>query len=231
MNSCDPFNLRPSSALSVFNSSTFLAVNSAGKHSRQNFEEGSAGPGLGSRPPGESAEGMSFTLPNNVPAFNNPQRRFEDGRWGSSGRVHGQRNADTVNSMGDKIGGLLDKRQLPMYKDKPYNYATSSKQSYLMRRKRVLAGVLVIFLGLLYWLGIFSKSSPVSAEGGKKAWSWLKKQPSGVAIDWLERRERVKEAFMLSWDGYEKHAWGTSASRALHECHTNPLTIVIAELV
>ncbi|KAI9746814.1 MAG: mannosyl-oligosaccharide alpha-1,2-mannosidase, partial [Candelina submexicana] len=151
---------------------------------------------------------MSFSLPDNVPAFNNPQRRFEDGRWGSSGRVHGQRNADTVNSVGDRIGGLLDKRQLPMYKDKPYSYAVSRKQSYFMRRRRVIAGAIVILLGVLYWVGLFSRSAPVSTESGTKAWSWLKKQPSSVAVDWLERRERVKEAFMLSWDGYEKHAWG-----------------------
>lgn len=38
----------------------------------------------------------------------------------------------------------------------------------------------------------------------------MRKQ-SGATVDWDERRERVKDAFILSWDGYEQYAWGTSS--------------------
>lgn len=27
-------------------------------------------------------------------------------------------------------------------------------------------------------------------------------------IDWNARREKVRDAFISSWDGYEQHGWG-----------------------
>jgi len=29
-----------------------------------------------------------------------------------------------------------------------------------------------------------------------------------TAIDWERRRDKVRDAFIVSWDGYEKYAWG-----------------------
>ena len=155
---------------------------------------------------------MSFALPNNVPSFTSSQRVYEDGYWGSSGRIHGQQNGNTSTGFADKIGGVLDRRELPMYKDKPYSYAASRKQGYLYRRKRVIAGGILFVTGLIYWLGFFSSARSIPEDikkSGKNAWSWLKK-PDSAVVDWNERRERVKEAFMLSWDGYEQYAWGKS---------------------
>jgi hypothetical protein len=51
---------------------------------------------------------------------------------------------------------------------------------------------------------------------GGEMWSWVKSfdktgkgQAAGKdAVNWDERRERVKDAFLVSWEGYEKDAWG-----------------------
>ncbi|KAL1968455.1 hypothetical protein VTN77DRAFT_1984 [Rasamsonia byssochlamydoides] len=43
---------------------------------------------------------------------------------------------------------------------------------------------------------------------------WLKSSSTGLghytsrAVDWEHRREKVKEAFICSWDAYTKYAWG-----------------------
>jgi len=43
----------------------------------------------------------------------------------------------------------------------------------------------------------------------KDSWNWLQRsEESARKIDWLSRRERVVEAFTLSWDAYERYAWG-----------------------
>lgn len=65
------------------------------------------------------------------------------------------------------------------------------------------------FVYALYLFGFFSSSAPGNAS--KEKWSFFKgKEDPGT--DWLGRRERVKEAFTISWDAYEKHGWGTFTS-------------------
>lgn len=138
---------------------------------------------------------MSFTLPNNVPNFENPQRQWEDNRWGSSGGGHARHTARGTAS-GHRIGGFFEKKELPMYKDKPYSYAVSNRHHRPRRRKRIIAGGILIVLALLYWLGYFGKGFDSFRIGGRRK------------IDWNARREQVKEAFISSWDAYDQYAWG-----------------------
>ena len=151
---------------------------------------------------------MSFSLPKNVPSFNNPQRGLEDGYWGSSG-VSRIQKGHTGNGIGGKLDAFLDKRQLPMYKDKPYNYSASRKNTGWYQRRRTFVGVILAILGLVYWFGTFSSVHKVSSVGssGAASWAWGS-TPESSKVDWDDRRQKVKEAFVLSWDGYEKHAWG-----------------------
>ena len=109
----------------------------------------------------------------------------------------------------------MDKKELPMYKDKPYNYAGSRKYTPFYRQKRVISGAILVFLGLAYWFGIFSPSAvtPKSRDTKKSAWNWLSSPAASGPVDWDDRREKVKEAFILSWDGYEQYAWGTLVYR------------------
>ena len=75
-----------------------------------------------------------------------------------------------------------------------------------------------MLIGLAYWFGIFSPSAvkPKLRNSEKSAWNWLGSSTASTSVDWDDRREKVKEALMLSWDGYEQYAWGTlSCLRAM----------------
>ncbi|TGZ84482.1 family 47 glycosyl hydrolase [Ascodesmis nigricans] len=116
---------------------------------------------------------MSFNMPKNVPSFTSSQRDLEDKVWAAA---FGQ------------------KKDLPMYKDKPY-YTRSqgiNSRRRMMRRKRVFFG-LGVLLALAWWVGLFS-----GGMGGKR---------SGE-VDWEERRQEVKKVMQESWKAYETDAWG-----------------------
>ena len=117
-------------------------------------------------------------------------------------------NGHSATSIGGKIDNFFDQRELPMYKDKPYSYSTSRRMVPLYRRWRLVGSVALTVLALIYWLVPFS-SAPTETKVQpkyKSSWSWFGK--SHTSVDWGRRREKVKEAFTLSWDGYEQHAWG-----------------------
>lgn len=157
---------------------------------------------------------MSFTRPKNVPSFQDPQRRLEDTVWGRSGALTPKQRAGFVNGVGDRLGEYFQEKDLPMYKDKPHSYATSRRTRPFWRKKRTLAGAIVLFTSLLYFLGLFS-ARPKGVRGNTttswreqtSAWTFSTKAEPRV-IDWTARRERVKEAFILSWDAYSDHGWG-----------------------
>lgn len=147
---------------------------------------------------GASALEMSFSIPKNVPSFSNPQRNLEDRFWGS-GQSSNRTGAGMMNNV---FGG---EQSLPMYKDKPYAYAPSQRNRPLWRRKRIVGTVTLVIIGLLYFMGFFSRDTskkPLTDWGRKSS-----TQDKGKA-DWNMRRDRVVEAFELSWDAYERYAWG-----------------------
>lgn len=162
---------------------------------------------------------MSFAVPKNVPRFDNLQRGVENEYWASSGlssqAANGQHAGSTNGGMSGKLDAFFDKRQLPMYKDKPYKYAASGRSRRWYQRRRVLVGIILGLLALAYWLGFFSSSSGggykrVKSPGAMSAWDWPPPIMHTVPeVDWNDRREQVKAAFVLSWEGYEKYAWGT----------------------
>lgn len=47
---------------------------------------------------------------------------------------------------------------------------------------------------------------------GAELWKWaqtIDEEGSSTArADWNERREKVRDAFLVSWHGYEKDSWG-----------------------
>ncbi|KAL8747435.1 MAG: hypothetical protein Q9190_000696 [Brigantiaea leucoxantha] len=143
---------------------------------------------------------MSYALPRNV----NTHRHRENGWLGST-----TQNGHTGTSVGAKLDGFFDKRELPMYKDKPYSYAASRRSKPLYQRWRFTFGILLFLFALLFWFGLFSTTGSKNATKGKVkgSWSWLNQPSPSALIDWDERREKVKDAFKLSWDGYEKYAW------------------------
>ena len=134
------------------------------------------------------------------------QRAREDNYWLTQ---NGHSHAGS-GGLGSKLDGygFGDKRELPMYKDKPYNYSGSRRKPPLYRQWQVIASLILGIVALAYWFGLFSSSTTrgVPQSSRKSSWSWLGGHEP--VVDWDERREKVKDAFMLSWDGYAKHAWG-----------------------
>lgn len=160
---------------------------------------------------------MSFAVPKNVPSFTNPQRAVEDRLWSSSGvtarsaRGGAGAGGGIIGDGLDKVGGFLNPNRgtLPMYKDKPYAYPPSSRARPFYRRKTCMAWALFLVLGVAYWLGFFGQDG-YNRIPNLRTSDWLKADanaPEG-RVDWLERRDRVVEAFELSWDAYERYAWG-----------------------
>jgi len=136
---------------------------------------------------------MSFKLPSNIPNFDNAQRRFEDHVW-------------------NKFAG--NEKGLPMYKDKPASHGTRGVAAKWCHGRKRVAVVVVAVLAAFYWLGWLGSSaaSEEGVDGARKEWMGSGKKGR---IDWETRRESVKDAFLLSWKGYEEHGWGKSSASQL----------------
>lgn len=173
---------------------------------------------------------MSFQLPQNIPSFSSPQRPFEDNYWRAN-RNLGNNNGlpgyglSQPTGISNKLNGFFGERALPMYKDKPY-FAPRRTGPRRHRRKAIFSGIcLSVLIAVWYYTGgsgtwgKFGLKRPEVARG-VDLWNWVQSfgnsepgKETGVkakSIDWEARREKVRDAFIVSWDGYEKHAWGTS---------------------
>jgi hypothetical protein len=206
MNVRDPFNLHRSPAFAILKGTARQAASNV----KQRVVEAGAQAYESSK---QAVEEMSsFSIPRNVPSFTNPQRELENRVWGSSGVTARSANAHTnggvMSGMQDRMGSFFEKnRDLPMYKDKPYSYASSRRQRPIWKQKRVM-GIAVSFLMIvLYFLGLFGDDAAATKKA-KDTWTWLQRPEASAKVDWLGRRERVKEAFILSWDAYDRYAWG-----------------------
>lgn len=202
MNVRDPFALRRSQAVDILRGPARQVATEFTekviKASTQAFE-------TGKQAVEQAVEEMSFSIPQNVPSFTNPQREVENRMWASSGMT-ARTSATHSNGV---MGGIFEKRNqdLPMYKDKPYSYMSSRRPRPWWKRKSTGA-IALLALFILYLLGAFS-SNAKETQKAKSRWNWLQRPESGGhQVDWLDRRERVKEAFILSWDAYHRYAWG-----------------------
>lgn len=169
--------------------------------------------------PEDEGDMAAFSIPRNVPSFNDPQRQLENRVWGVqqpqkpvNGYGYPASNGALGNGSGI-MGAMFEKPggDLPMYKDKPYSYASSRRSRPFWRKKRMLGALASLVLVVFWLLGVFGhgEADRKAMDTAKDRLGWLlKSEPKGGA-DWLERRERVKEAFTLSWDAYERYAWGT----------------------
>lgn len=139
---------------------------------------------------------------------------------------------DAEPGIGEKVSNMFTSdrsQQLPMYKDKPYNYSGRKGGPRWMRRKRTLGGVLAGMALLSWWFGILSPLSWISSSSSiagaaevvktvtpskttsKSGWSLF--SSSNEVADWRSRAEKVKDVFKISFNGYEKYGWGLDEYR------------------
>ncbi|KAG0133549.1 glycoside hydrolase [Tuber indicum] len=189
----DPFSLRNKTPLQILRSPLLQTI--------QTEVQKAAGPAIDSAV--ETLESMSFSIPKNVPSFTSPNREFEDVGWAAAKSAVSPRTPKRPVTIGNiaegAVGGLFGaNRDLPLYKDKPYYQRSGRDRRKMYRRKRFLGGLIAVF-GLFYWFGYFSGTGTSILP--------IKKKTKEI-VNWEDRREKVKEAFTLSWNAYEKHAWG-----------------------
>lgn len=244
MNNRDPFNLRRTSPLDFLQTTAKLATQTANRlqqASQRHFERIDI-PSLNTRI--IAAGGMASSSTRN---------------WNAGTRARAQ----TISSatVSDKISRALSteedrSHELPMYKDKPYNYTASARNVPFLknRRNRILLAVGGVLIVLLYFSGVLSssrgaievsspvkhapeaahypvdKSKPKEKSKGSEAGEEKKggrilglglpnilkgssREKTPKQLDWNARRDKVKEAFQISWKAYEDHAWGESTAR------------------
>jgi hypothetical protein len=194
----DPFNLRTKASLASPNA--FSLLQAAAQKTAQTSSQALASTKQAVEATKQAIQDsdMSFAVPRNVPNFENAQRRFEDNVW-------------------NKFSG--NEKGLPMYKDKPsgksHAYGVKGRRGF-MRSRRGVGLIVLVVLGVLYWFGgpstpVYSdNASEKTADKGSR-WSSILGSGSGSRkskINWEKRREDVKNAFLLSWNAYEKHGWG-----------------------
>lgn len=151
---------------------------------------------------------MAFSIPKHVPNFSDPHRGLEDHAWKSVAGRGGGASGGVLSGVQDRVSSFFDGDSLPMYKDKPYGYPASQRARPWWRRKTVIGGLTSLVFTLLYLGGFFS-SSGETTKSTTAGWAWLgSSSEKGKSADWNKRRTRVVEAFELSWDSYERYAWG-----------------------
>lgn len=161
-----------------------------------------------------SSQNMSYALPQN-----GPTQRIHHGT------ANGNTQENVNGGLGEKISNVFGgerKASLPMYKDKPFQYPSSSRVAPWYKRRRFLAGLLLLVVLGAWWSGVFSSRKPgrktstsivtdktstentnVLPDIEETGSSWF----SGK-IDWEARAQNVKEIFRISWNGYEQNGWG-----------------------
>lgn len=146
---------------------------------------------------------MSFQAP-----YSNPSQRLPSHQGGLNGLGL---SSTSVN----KVGGFFNNdRTLPMYKDKPYFQPRRTAPRKRWRPLFVLGLCTLALLGI-YRSSLFSSqdSGPKEPKDrGEELWKWTQRlQQEGYSeekIDWADCREKVRDAFIVSFEGYEKDAWG-----------------------
>lgn len=134
-----------------------------------------------------------------------------------------QRSNPSANSRGGlaglglstKAGAFFDnERTLPMYKDKPY---FQPRRTAPRRGWRAIVGILGAGTLVLLWFFYTSEQTlspsalPESSSKGEDLWRWMRTLKTETPVknpDWNARREKVRDALIVSFEGYETNAWG-----------------------
>jgi len=211
MNNFDPFNVRRKHN-TIFPSPTKNAPKTKPDHSSFHELDDISDPFI-TDPPRTSHESTTLTAAGGMSSYAIPggatpsalKHVRDKAEWQQR---HNRTQLGHKSTAGEKINSIFaSKGELPMYKDKPYNYSGSNRRPFY-RKRRILLVIPAVLGLLLYITGFLSGSSAGSSTKSKtSASSWLlgSKVPP---IDWTGRQEKVREAFRINWKAYETYAWG-----------------------
>lgn len=155
-----------------------------------------------------------------------PSPKPRDGHWRANPSPEHDRLSDRglqqSPSIYQKLTGFFDGDRLPMYKDKPY---FAPRRTGPRRRWSLLLYLMglctVVFL--LYhtdYLSVWrSYDENLSEDKGLELWKWTQSLNESDHLegkpDWAWRRQKVRDAVIVSWEGYENEAWGKCTGSAL----------------
>ncbi|KAK9377088.1 glycoside hydrolase [Lipomyces chichibuensis] len=147
---------------------------------------------------------MSFSVQQNAPDFSSSARSVEEYLWTARGAGF------SGTSAGRHRGNDSD---LPLYKDKPLH------QSFSQRSKR--ARSIWITTGIAFGVIVYMLYRILSSakDAGKPSWFFGSTGRRGKI--WKDRQNQVKEAFLESWNGYEKYAFGKDIYRPVAKTSRN----------
>ncbi|KAJ5894367.1 Mannosyl-oligosaccharide 1-2-alpha-mannosidase [Penicillium taxi] len=150
---------------------------------------------------------MSFQAPHSHPSSYSTQPR---------GALAGLGLTSAGSDLSNRVNNFFEnEKSLPMYKDKPF----APRRTAPRKRWRTLFNILAICALLLLWYykaslpyisGSISKSK--GNDRGVALWNWMQQlkheSASDTVVNWDDCRDKVRDAFIVSWEGYEKDAWG-----------------------
>lgn len=124
-------------------------------------------------------------------------------------------NGGSISKINSFFGGKGSNRDLPVYKDKPYFKPRRTGSDKMKARFiYVMFALFVTTMLYVFWGGWGSVADiGPSSNVGEELWKWVQtldeeETSTSKYVDWEERRERVKDAFTISWDSYETYGWG-----------------------
>jgi Glycosyl hydrolase family 47 len=131
---------------------------------------------------------MSFNVPQRLPDFANQERRQYE-NWNHINRTSSRTSPFT-------------------YKDKPFYGGVHPARRRRWYTSKWFLGSVVVFCVLWCMHRLLPGTQQEFEE------ELYRHQRAGEG-DWEARRERVKEVFQYSWNGYVDHAWGKDEYRPI----------------
>ncbi|KAJ5084371.1 CAZyme family GH47 [Penicillium alfredii] len=169
-------------------------------------------------------------MPAQAPESNpSPGPSSQDGQNAPSSTLPELELLSRPADLSHKVAKFFDnERTLPMYKDKPHFAPRRSPPKRRWRRLLNVLGLCALVL-LWYYRSTFpSLKSLGSNDRGVELWKWSNKldngDPSVDPTDWDAKREKVRDAFIVSWEGYAESAWGFDKYRPMSNNNKNLVT-------
>lgn len=130
-----------------------------------------------------------------------------------------------ISKINSFFGGRASNRDLPVYKDKPYfKPRRTGPDRTKARIIYIMFAVFVTTMLYVFWGG-WGPVADIGPSGnvGEDLWKWMQtldeeETSTSKYVDWAERRERVRDAFIVSWDSYETYGWGRLQTDIFENC-------------